>query len=182
MLISQSCCLSCPVQSICHPNMRESQLKSKSDLPNLLNSLQWLPPAKGPSPTPCSRALNTVVICLPLQAVSSSYPQLLTPSDWTACYPTRQAQASFPLFALLQEHTSSCPSRTFLTPQDSRCLVSADGHLLWCPFLHPKLSVFHLVPLCQTHDVPSELFQCDFHLIKVQASWRNHAYFSCTHD
>lgn len=56
---------------------------------------------------------------------------LLTASDWTAYYPTRQIQASLPLVTLFQECASSCPklsdptnSSTPFKTQAS-CLISA---------------------------------------------------------
>lgn len=129
-----------------------------------------------------SACLSRLIVLLP-----NSSP--LTPSDWTACHPTRQTQAFLPLFTLFQEHASSCLKPS--DPADSslpfktqlRYLISAHGQLFWRPFSHPRLYAFHSFPQHQTINVPSELSQCDFHFITVQACWRNHAYFSsCTHD
>lgn len=172
-----------PVYSICHPATRGSWLTSKPNLLILLNSLQWLHIAKGPSPKLLSRTLNTAIICMPLQA---HHPPLhwhrVAPPDSTACYPTRQIQASHPLFTLFQGRASCCPKLfdSTIFPHPSR--LNSD---VWTPVLmtipSPKALCIPLSSrsIMSPQDPPSVISIS----LKYKPFEENMPYFSsCMHD
>lgn len=102
---------------------------------------------------------------------------LLTTPHWTACYPTRQVQASLLLFTLFQECASSCLKLSDPANSSSRfktqasCLISAYGHistLLLSTLIFPhKTLCILLAPSAPGQWCPLRMSQCDFHLIKA---------------
>lgn len=135
-----------------------------------------------------SWTLNTVIICLPLQAHCPPLHQQPSGPTILNYLLSHQAGSSLlPLFTLFQNVPAPAPSfQTQVTlshPSRLRCLISAHGHLLWLPYptqhsMHSTLSLSSRSTM-PPQNCPSVISMS----LKYKPFEETMPYFSpCTHD